>query len=83
MWGGMRDAYGVGEMMRAALAALTYPPDGSEDGLHALVADWGLDEFADFVAASQLIFEALAEECGPERVAAVVNELRRHSLDFD
>ena len=74
---------GVGEMMRAALAVLTYPSDDPEEGLHALVADWGLDEFADFVGAAQLIFEALAEECGPERVAAVVNELRRQFLDFD
>ena len=42
----------------------------------------GLAEFVDFLAASQLIFEALAEECGPERVAAVVNRLRRQSFDF-
>ena len=32
---------GIGEMMRAALAVLTYPSDGPEVGLRALVADWG------------------------------------------
>ena len=74
---------GVGEMMRAALAVLTYPTDAPADGLHARIADWGHTEFAEYIGASQLIFEALAEECGPERVTAVINELRRQSLDFD
>lgn len=74
---------GVGEMMRSALAALTYPPDAPEDGLHALVADWGPDEFADDVGATQLIFGALAAECDAARVDAVVNELRRQSLEFE
>ena len=71
------------EVMRAALAVLTYPHDGDIDGLQALIGDWRLDDFILYVSATQVILEALTNEFGRQQVDAVVDRLRRMSYRHD
>ena len=70
-----------GETMRAALAVITYPPDGDQHGLESLIGDWGPQQFADYIAATQVIFEALTIEFGAGPVGQIINRLRAQSFE--
>ena len=72
-----------GEVMRAALAVLTYPHHGDLQGLHALIGDWSLEDFVLYISATQVILEELTNELGQQRVEAVVDRLRRRSYLHD
>jgi hypothetical protein len=48
--------------------------------LESLMGDWGSEEFADFVAGTQVIFEELTAEVGAEVVLPVINRLRNRFI---
>jgi hypothetical protein len=72
-----------GEIMRSALAVITYPPEEDLAGLGALINDWKLADYLDYISATQVILEAVVEELGQDSINRIIGRLRQISYEHD